>query len=173
MNKKIFLILLITLSYSQLPIGSIAPNFNLMDQNKTKHELYSYKDSYLVLYFYPRDFTPGCTAEACSFRDYYSEFRANNINIIGISSDPPQKHKSFIDKYNLQFSLLSDENGKIATLYDANGWFFPKRFTYVINPQGIIINVYKDFNIDTHSEDILKFISKYKIETQKKISENQ
>jgi peroxiredoxin Q/BCP len=166
MNRKL-LLLLLTLSYSQLPIGSVAPNFHLLDENKKNHELAFYQGNYVVLYFYPMDFTPGCTAEACNFRDYYSEFTANNIKIIGISWDSPQKHKSFIDKYNLQFSLLSDEGGKISTLYDASGWFFPKRFTYIINPQGVIINVYKNFHIDTHAEDILNFISEHKIESKK------
>ena len=140
-----------------------------MDENKKFHELTAYQGNYVVLYFYPMDFTPGCTKEACKFRDLYSDFTAENIKILGVSWDSPQKHKSFIDEYNLQFTLLSDEDGRVSALYKANGWFFTKRFTYIINPQGEIINVYKDFHIDTHAEEILHFISNHKSTSKKQL----
>ena len=136
-----FTILLIATVFSQLKVNTVAPDFTLKDSDGIPHTLLDYKGQFVILYFYPKDNTPGCTKEACGFRDNFSQIRAQNATILGVSWDSSQKHASFSKKYNLPFTLLSDIKGDVAKSYNAAGWFMPKRYTYIIDPFGKIIKV--------------------------------
>jgi thioredoxin-dependent peroxiredoxin len=145
-------------------IFMIAPNFKLPDQDGKIHELAEYLGRWLLLYFYPKDDTPGCTKEACSFRDNFSEFSKRGIEVLGVSQDSPKSHKRFREKYHLNFQLLSDEGGEIVKAYGAWGKkkFLDKEYegilrnSYLINPKGDISKEYKGVNPLTHAEEILK-----------------
>ena len=146
--------------------GMIAPDFSLKDQDGKIHKLSEYKGKKIVLYFYPRDDTPGCTTEACSFRDNYFLLKEKGAVIIGVSRDDNKSHSKFRKKYNLPFTLLTDENHEILEKYGA--WtkknLYGKimmgvsRMTYVIGENGKIIKVYKKVKPKYHAEEILKFI---------------
>ena len=157
--KKLFLIFfLLSYAFSQLPINIQAPGFTLPDANGISHTLSDYQGQFVILYFYPKDNTPGCTLEACSFRDNFSEIRAQNTIILGVSWDSSENHASFTKKHSLPFTLLSDIEGDVTKKYESAGWFMPKRYTYIVNPKGKIIKVYTKFDISTHSEEIITFI---------------
>ena len=143
---------------SQLKVNTIAPDFTLDDANGISHTLSDYQGQFVILYFYPKDNTPGCTMEACNFRDNFSEFRAQNAIILGVSWDSSKNHASFTEKYSLPFTLLSDNKGDVSKKYDAAGWFVPKRYTYIIDPKGEIVKVYTKFDISAHSKEIITFI---------------
>ena len=128
-----------------------APDFNLPDQNGKMHALADYKGKWLVVYFYPKDFTPGCTKEACGFRDASGEFTKRGIKIVGISKDSVSSHKKFIQKYNLNFTLLADPEHTVIESYGA--W---RRNTYLINPKGEIVKEYKKVDPISHASQILK-----------------
>ena len=117
----------------------------------------------MVIYFYPKDDTPGCTKEACSFRDSYEKFTDKNIEVIGISSDDVQSHKNFADKYNLPFTLLADTNNEVRNLFGVKGNIFgliPGRVTYVVNKSGKIIFIYdSQFKAEKHIEESIKAIN--------------
>jgi len=153
-----FYILLLTTGFSQLNVNTVAPDFTLTDAAGVPHTLLDYRGQFIILYFYPKDNTPGCTKEACNFRDNFSQIRALNATILGVSWDSLEKHASFSKKYNLPFTLLSDIKGDVTEAYRAAGWFMPKRYTYIIDPKGEIVNVYKKFDISSHSENIIKFL---------------
>jgi len=164
----IFLIAILATSSAQLKINIPAPDFTLNDANGIEHTLSDYKGQFVILYFYPKDNTPGCTKEACSFRDSFSEIKALNATILGVSWDSSKKHASFAEKYSLPFTLLSDTKAVVSKAYGAAGWFIPKRYTYIIDPNGIIVNVYTKIDISAHSAEIISFIqniSKAKSET--------
>ena len=158
MNKIFFTILLLTTGFSQLTVNTVAPDFTLIDAAGISHTLSDYRGQFIILYFYPKDNTPGCTKEACNFRDSFSQIRAQNAIILGVSWDSSEKHASFSEKYNLPFTLLSDIKGDVTEAYKAAGWFMPKRYTYIIDPVGKIVNIYKKFDISSHSENIIKFL---------------
>ena len=166
-----FTILLITTVFSQLKVNTVAPDFTLKDADGIPHTLSDYKGQFVILYFYPKDNTPGCTKEACSFRDNFSQIRAQNATILGVSWDSSQKHSSFSKKYNLPFTLLSDIKGDVAKSYNAAGWFMPKRYTYIIDPFGEIIKVYTKFDISAHAEEIIAFIQTFSDTKGKSISD--
>jgi len=153
----VYLILLASIS-AQLKINIYAPDFTLSDAHEIQHSLSDYHGQFVILYFYPKDNTLGCTKEACSFRDSFSEIRELNATILGVSWDSSKNHASFTEKYSLPFTLLSDIKGKVSKVYDAAGWFMPKRYTYIIDPNGKIVNVYTKFDISTHSAEIISFI---------------
>jgi peroxiredoxin Q/BCP len=149
---------------TNLKIGDIAPTFSGVDENGNPINLIDYKGKKLVLYFYPKDDTPGCTAEACSLRDNYENLEKKGIKIIGVSPDDSKKHLKFIAKYSLPFTLLSDTDKVVANAYQVWG---PKKFmgksyeginrtTFLINEQGIIDHVISDVDTKNHSEQILK-----------------
>jgi len=144
---------------SKLKIGLKAPDFSLLDNNNKKHTLSDYQSQWLVLFFYPKDNTPGCTVEACQFRDYYSEISAINTRILGISTDSIQSHSSYISKQNLPFPLLSDSTGCMSKLY--NSLFklgpikFCKRHSFIIDPQGNIAKIYNQVTPLKHSQQVL------------------
>jgi len=141
-----------------------APDFFLPDQNNVSHSLKDYFGKWLVLYFYPKDDTPGCTKEACNFRDGRDEFIKRGVSIVGISKDTVASHKKFVDKYHLDFTLLSDPEHNVIEAYGAWGkkkimgreYMGIMRNTVLINPKGEIVKEYKNVNPISHSQEILK-----------------
>jgi peroxiredoxin Q/BCP len=140
-----------------------ATNFSLLDQNGKPHSLTDYIGKWVVLYFYPKDDTPGCTKEACNFRDSSHELQKLSIVILGVSKDTVKSHKKFTDKYTLNFPLLSDESLETIKAYGAWG---PKKFmgreyegiyrmTYLINPEGRIVKIYEKVNPLIHAREII------------------
>jgi thioredoxin-dependent peroxiredoxin len=141
-----------------------APDFTLPDQNNQIHSLGDYRGKWLVVYFYPRDNTPGCTREACSFRDGRDALRDAGIEVVGISKDTVASHKKFVDKYNLNFTLLADPD--LTTIKDYKSWGTKKlygrefqgtlRNTYLINPEGEIVKTYEKVKPQDHAHQILQ-----------------
>lgn len=148
-----------TLKAEPLELGAPAPAFELKDQHGNSHTVEDYQGKWLVLYFYPKDDTPGCTTEACAFRDEYKVITALNTQVIGVSVDDQQSHADFAEKYNLPFPLLSDEDGLIADKYGALASLgpikFAKRHTIIIGPQGQIRKVYRSVNASRHSQEVI------------------
>lgn len=139
----------------KLNIGDNAPDFTANGQDGKKHSLSDYKNQWLLLYFYPKDFTPGCTVEAEKFQDNFDELKKRAV-IIGISADTIDSHKNFCDKYGLQFTLLSDTDKKIIDDYGANGLIFARRVSFLINPDGKIVKIYDKVSPEAHAAEILK-----------------
>jgi peroxiredoxin Q/BCP len=149
-----------------LELNTPAPDFTLFDQNEDSHSLSQYKGKWLVIYFYPKDGTPGCTTEACTIAEVYDDFAKLGVTVIGVSKDSPQSHKKFAAKYKLPFRLLSDPNGTMIEAYGA--WkeksMFGKtalgtvRITYLVNPEGIIAKVYPKVDPASHALEMLKDI---------------
>lgn len=141
------------------PVGSAAPSFKLQDQNGEWHNLEDYKGTWLAVYFYPRDDTPGCTTEACNFRDNIYAFKAIGAEVVGISVDDVESHKEFSDKYKLPFTILADEQGQTARDYGVLRDFklvkLASRQSFLINPEGNIAKHYEDVDPDTHTEEVL------------------
>lgn len=141
-----------------------AKDFTLPDQDGKSHSLADYRGKWVVLYFYPKDDTPGCTKEACNFRDSLAELKNMGVVILGVSKDSVSSHKKFAEKYNLNFPILSDEAKEVIQKYDAWGKkkFLGKEFegtirtTYLINPEGQITKVYKNVNPSIHAGEIIK-----------------
>ncbi len=119
-------------------VGEVAPDFTLPNQDGKPVTLSSLRGKIVILYFYPKDFTSGCTKEACHFRDAYEDFTEANAEVVGVSGDSIESHKRFIDQNLLPFTLLSDENGDMKRLYGVAGHLFPGRVTFVIDKEGII-----------------------------------
>src|SRR5262245_61794609 len=146
-------------------VGSLAPAFRLQDQNGKWHQLKNYRGKWIALYFYPKDQTPGCTTQACEFRDNVFAFREANAQILGISVDDVESHKKFADKHGLPFPILADPNKQVANSYDVMSVTgFAKRETFVIDPQGVIVKRYVVGDPKGHSQTVLKDIQ----ELQKK-----
>lgn len=140
-----------------LPVGAAAPAFTAKDTTGKTVKLSDFAGQILVLYFYPKDDTPGCTKEACSFRDSYSEFRGKDIAVLGVSRDSEASHQKFTEKFSLPFPLLADVDGAITKAYDAVKGEKAKRVTYIIDKIGKIAHVYEgdSLNTETHAKDIL------------------
>lgn len=139
--------------------GTTAPDFTLADQNGDLHSLSQYKGRYVLIYFYPKDNTPGCTTEACTIRDLYSDFESNNVKVLGISADTSASHKKFADKYNLPFTLLADTEKSVIKAYDAKKTPIGiKRISYLIAPDGTIAKTYPKVTPADHGVQILKDI---------------
>jgi peroxiredoxin Q/BCP len=147
--------------------GMKAPEISLLDENGTLRKLSSYAGHAVVLYFYPKDDTSGCTKEACNFRDDYSAYERAGVVILGVSPDSPDSHARFKAKYNLPFTLLSDPGHKICDLY---GTWGPKKFlgrsyegvlrtTFLIGPEGDIIKVFENVKPADHSTEILEALA--------------
>ena len=140
-------------------INSKAPEFNLKDAGGNTISLDYFKGRWLVIFFYPKDDTPGCTKEACNFRDNYSGIQSLGAHVIGISLDKTTSHQKFKEKYQLPFMLLSDPQGKVAKKYGALFKFmfikFSKRHSFIIDPQGLIRKEYRSVNPSTHSNQII------------------
>ncbi|MDX2212677.1 MAG: peroxiredoxin [Oculatellaceae cyanobacterium bins.114] len=138
-----------------LSVGTQAPDFTVKDTNGNTVKLSDYSGRTVVLYFYPKDDTPGCTKEACSFRDYYADYQGKEITVFGVSMDDEASHQQFTEKFNLPFPLLADVNGELTKAYDVDGGGYSKRVTYVIGGSGSIVKVYDSVKTDTHATDIL------------------
>lgn len=136
--------------------GAKIIDFNLIDQNRVEHKLSDYKGR-VLLYFYPKDDTPGCTKEACMITEVYDDFKKAGIAVLGVSSDSPESHKKFADKYSLPFTLLSDPKKKVIKEYGASSALFTKRISYLIE-NGVIIKVYPKVDPASHAVEILKEI---------------
>jgi peroxiredoxin Q/BCP len=149
----------------ELPrVGQPAPDFNLPDQNGRLHTLQEYRGKWLVLYFYPKDDTPGCTQEACSFRDDLGQITALGAQVVGISVDDTNSHAEFARKYHLPFPLLADKSTETAARYGAlmNLWLikFAHRYTFLIDPQGNIKKMYLSVETSRHSKQIIADLKK-------------
>ena len=146
-------------SIAEINTGQTAPNFNLQDQNGNWHTLDNYKGKWVVLFFYPKDGTPGCTTEACSFRDNIFEFEKLNAQILGVSLDDVESHQAFSEKYSLPYPILADVNKECATEYGVLGKFMmmtiAKRQSFLINPEGQIVKHYKKVDPDTHTKEVI------------------
>ena len=155
----IFPFLIIGPSLADINIGQKAPTFNLQDQNGTWHKLEDYKGQWVVLYFYPKDGTPGCTTEACNFRDNIFEFQKLNAQILGVSLDNVKSHQEFSEKYSLPFPILADVDKSCAENYGVLGKFMlmtiAKRQSFIINPDGEIVKHYKKVDSDIHSAEVI------------------
>lgn len=145
---------------NELVIGDPAPAFSLKDQDNKPHALADYRGRWVVLYFYPKDDTPGCTTEACNFRDDLPTLRALGVQILGVSIDSTASHAQFAKKYGLPFPLLADTSGRVASTYDALTSFglvkFARRHSFIIDPDGRIAKVYRNVKPATHSREILR-----------------
>jgi thioredoxin-dependent peroxiredoxin len=135
---------------------TIAPNISLLNQDEKQVSLSDFLDSWVLLYFYPKDDTPGCTKEACALRDNFPFYEDTGITILGISKDSPKSHKKFIEKYSLPFTLLSDSEGLVAKAYGADGMLGTKRVSYLISPDGTIAKAYPKVSPATHAQEVLE-----------------
>ena len=170
MKKALIFLLTVLLSSSVLAgeppvVGSDAPSFRLQDQNAEWHALEDYHGQWLAVYFYPRDDTPGCTKEACNFRDNIYAFKAIGAAVVGISVDDVESHKEFSDKYKLPFTILADVNSETAAAYgvlkDYKLVKLASRQSFLIGPDGKIVKHYDDVDPDTHTEEVLADIKLY------------
>lgn len=151
---------------SLLLVGDKAPDFSTFDQNGKRVSLQDFQGKKVILYFYPKDNTPGCTKEACAFKDKFSLFEAQNTVIIGVSVDGIKSHKSFVEKYQLPFILLSDTDKDIVEAYKVWGektlygkkYFGINRVTYLIDESGSILAVFPKVKPELHAEEILSFL---------------
>ena len=152
-------------SFAQLKVGDKAPDFTANDQDGKKISLHDYVGKKVVLYFYPKDFTGGCTEEACNLRDNNDELVKAGYVILGISSDDETSHKSFKDKYSLPFSLLADTDKSINQKYgvwiekerDGKKFMGTARTTFLIDEKGVIFNIINKVDTKQHASQILKF----------------
>ena len=140
---------------NKLMVSDKAPDFTLKDQNNTEHTLSEYFGKKIVVYFYPKDDTPGCKKEACSIRDNYALFEENGIVVFGLSYDSPASHKKFAEKYGLPFTLLSDKEKSVAKLYNSDGFLMAKRNSFLIDTEGKIFKIYKNVDVTAHTSNIL------------------
>jgi len=146
-----------------LNVNDLAPDFTLPDDNDTLHTLSDYRGHPVVLYFYPKDDTPGCTTEACSFRDDYSAYQRAGVIILGVSPDNEKSHANFKLKYNLPYTLLADPEHKICEMYDV--WGLKKfmgreymgvlRTTFLIAQDGKILKIFENVKPSDHSKEVL------------------
>ncbi|MBI1325313.1 thioredoxin-dependent thiol peroxidase [bacterium] len=147
-------------------VGDAAPDFALADQNGATVRLSDFHGKHVVLYFYPKDDTPGCTKEACGFRDDFAQFTKKGVVILGVSPDDPKSHKKFVDKYELPFVLLADTEKTVCQAYDV--WkeknmygrksMGVERTTFVIGPDGNIVKVFPKVKVDGHIAKVLESI---------------
>lgn len=144
--------------------GKKAPDFTLPDQNGKKVKLSDLKGKYVVLYFYPKDDTPGCTKEACNFRDSFPKFDKTDAVILGVSPDSVASHKKFAEKYKLQFQLLADEDKKVVEKYGVwkeksmygKKYMGVERTTFIIDPEGKIKKIFPKVKVDNHHKEVLE-----------------
>jgi thioredoxin-dependent peroxiredoxin len=144
--------------------NDIAPDFSTKNQNNKDIKLSDYRGQKVVLYFYPKDDTPGCTKEACSFRDADDIYTQKNIKVFGVSTDSEKSHQKFISKYNLPFDLLADTEKEIVTAYGVYGeksmygkkYMGINRTTFLIDEQGKVVKVFKKINVSEHASEVLE-----------------
>ncbi|HSG25185.1 MAG TPA: thioredoxin-dependent thiol peroxidase [Anaerolineales bacterium] len=153
---------------TQLKVGDYAPDFVLNDEAGMKHSLAAYQGQPVILYFYPKDDTPGCTTEACNFRDDYSAYEDADVVILGVSADDEASHLKFKEKFDLPFSLLADTNKEVVNKYGVWGKksMYGKEFegihrtTFLIDAEGKIARIFEKVKPSTHSEELLNEIEK-------------
>ncbi|MEO0138435.1 MAG: peroxiredoxin [candidate division WOR-3 bacterium] len=145
-----------------LEIGVMAPLFSAVNQDGDTIRLEDFRGKWVVLYFYPKDDTPGCTMEAKGFEQLREEFERENAVILGVSRDDVKSHKNFCTKYGLNFHLLADTDGKIIESYKAKGGLFTKRMTYLIDPEGKIAFVWKKVNPSGHAREVIEKLRELK-----------
>lgn len=144
--------------------GEVAPDFVAKDENGSEVKLADFRGRRVVLYFYPKDDTPGCTKEACGLRGGFAEFEKENIKILGVSPDDEKSHQKFIAKYDLPFTLLTDTDHAVADLYESYGEkkFMGKTYngvlrkTFLIDEQGKIKRVFDKVKVESHADEVLK-----------------
>jgi thioredoxin-dependent peroxiredoxin len=147
----------------KLKEGDVAPPFTSVTQDGTTLSLADLKGKWIVLYFYPRDDTPGCTKEACAFRDHFQDFKKQGVVVLGVSTDSAKSHLKFIDKFKLPFTLLADEDQKIVNAYGVWGektfmgrkYFGTHRVTFLIGPDGKIKKIWPLVKPDEHAAEVL------------------
>ena len=152
----------------QLKVGDPAPDFVLKDEEGRKHSLSAYQGQPVILYFYPKDDTPGCTTEACNFRDDYSDYEDADVVILGVSADDEASHLKFKEKFNLPFSLLADTDKEVVNKYGVWGTkkMYGKEYegihrtTFLIDAEGKIASIFEKVKPSTHSEELLNEIEK-------------
>lgn len=150
----------------QLKVGDQVPNFKLLASNGEQVELSDYAGKKLVIYFYPRDMTPGCTTESCDFRDFNGQFGQNNAEVIGISPDDLASHEQFVGKHELPFLLLSDTEHTVSELFGVwnlrswNGEEFMgiERSTFLIDEQGKLAKEWRSVSVDGHVQEVLEAV---------------
>lgn len=143
---------------AELAVGNMAPAFRLTDQAAKAHRLADYRGRWVVLYFYPKDDTPGCTTEACNFRDAIVAISSLNTQVLGVSLDDTASHARFAEKYQLPFPLLADPEGRVVNAYGALWSLGPVKFarrqTFIIDPEGRIAKIYRSVDPARHSADV-------------------
>lgn len=153
-----------------LNVGDPAPDFALPDAEGNVVKLQDLSGQWVVLYFYPRDNTPGCTKEACGFRDIYTDYQNSDVVVLGVSTDDAKSHTKFATKYELPFPLLIDEGGAIATSYGSYGLkkFMGKEYmgitrsTFLIDPEGKLAKIYRKVKPEPHAQEVLSDIAELK-----------
>lgn len=154
----------------KLKEGKLAPDFTVADQNGKSHTLSDYRGQWVLIYFYPKDDTPGCTKEACAIRDMMPNFKKLKLQIFGVSVDSVKSHKKFEEKYDLPFTLLADEDKKIVGKYGVWGkkkfmgreYMGTFRTSFLIDPKGKIAKIYEKVKPEVHAEEILDDLKKMK-----------
>lgn len=159
-------------------VNDQASDFNLKDQNGDKHSLSDYRGNWVLLYFYPKDDTPGCTKEACTLRDNLPDFKLIQAVVLGVSVDSVSSHKKFAQKYALPFTILSDEDKTVVKAYDV--WqqkkFMGKEYlgtlrtSFLINPEGKIVKIYENVKPNDHAREVLADLVKFKENDSKRKS---
>ncbi|MEQ1561716.1 MAG: thioredoxin-dependent thiol peroxidase [Nitrospira sp.] len=154
----------------KLKEGKIAPDFKALDQDGKSHKLSEYRGQWVLIYFYPKDDTTGCTKEACSIRDAWPDFKKLKVKVFGVSIQDEKSHKKFAEKYDLPFTLLVDEEKKIVSKYGVWGeksmygrkYMGTLRSSFLIDPKGKIAKIYEKVNPEKHAKDILDDLKKLK-----------
>lgn len=150
-----------------IEIGKKAPDFTLTDQDGNLHKLSSYRGKKLVLYFYPKDDTPGCTKEACSFRDNFKTLKSNGIEVLGVSADDESSHTKFREKYKLPFNLLADTDKEAVrkygvwvekNMYGRKKWGIARK-TFLIDEEGRISHIFNKVKTEIHADEVLEKLS--------------
>ena len=143
--------------------GNTAPDFKLQDQNGEEHTLADYKEKWVLLYFYPKDNTPGCTIEACAFRDQFKDFKKIGAVVLGVSTDNVASHKKFATAYELPFTLLADTNKEVVGMYGVFGekkmmgrtYMGVRRTSFLVDPKGKIAKVYEKVKPEEHAAEVI------------------
>lgn len=154
----------------KISIGNPAPDFTLFDQEGRERNLSDYLGKWILVYFYPKDDTPGCTKQACGIRDNFPEFKKLGVEVLGISIDSEKSHKKFAEKYDLPFTLLADPEKKVVALYNVFGkkkfmgreYMGTLRTSFLIDPKGNIAKVYEQVKPEKHAEEVLADLARLK-----------
>lgn len=159
-----FMVSLVFAAERKIMVGHAAPDFSLVDQKGETRNLSSYRNRWVVLYFFPKDDTPGCTTEACQFRDDYVSIQKLGAEVLGVSIDNRDSHAAFSKKFSLPFPLLADTDGHVAKQYGALWGVWPLKFarrhTFLISPQGSIAKIYREVDPQTHSREVIADLKK-------------